>query len=174
MVRTAGEPGPLVAPLTATVRAALPELPAYKVFPVAELVDRSLQARRFVMVLLTAFAAAALLLACVGAYGAASQAVAQRTRGIGVRMALGASPHSGMRLVLAEGMRLSAAGTAAGVLASLGLTRLLRGLLFGVQPLDPAAFVIAALSLAAITLIACYIPARRATSIDALVALRHE
>lgn len=173
MVRTAGEPGPLVAPLTATVRAALPELPAYKVFPVAELVDRSLQARRFVMVLLTAFAAAALLLACVGAYGAASQAVAQRTRGIGVRMALGASPHSGMRLVLAEGMRLSAAGTA-GVLASLGLTRLLRGLLFGVQPLDPAAFVIAALSLAAITLIACYIPARRATSIDALVALRHE
>jgi len=138
------------------------------------LVSRSAAERGFVMWLLAGFAAAALLLAAVGVYGTVSQAVAQRTREIGVRMALGSSPGEALLLVLGNGMRMAAWGIAIGGLAAAELTRLMRKLLFEVQPLDPVAFAGAALVLVLVAAAACYGPARRATRIDPLAALRQE
>jgi ABC-type antimicrobial peptide transport system permease subunit len=127
-----------------------------------------------VMLLLSGFALAALLLAGVGIYGTVSQAVVQRTQEIGLRMALGASPSVALWLVFQQGIRLVAAGIAAGSLVAVGLTQLMRKLLFEVRPLDPAAFVGAAIALAGFAALACYVPARRATRVDPLVALRQD
>jgi putative ABC transport system permease protein len=126
------------------------------------------------MWLLSGFAAAALLLAGVGIYGTVSQTVVQRTQEIGVRMALGASPRQALWLVFANGLRLTAAGIAAGAIAGSALTRLIGKLLFEVNPLDPVAFAAAALILAVFAALACYIPARRATRVEPLSALRQE
>ncbi len=174
VVRTAADPAPLVGALGAAVRAAVPGLPVYDVSPMRELVAASTAQRRFLMGLLAAFAAAALLLAALGVYGIAAQAVVQRTREIGLRMALGASPAAALRLVLADGLRAILPGLAAGAAAAAGLTRAMRGALFAVSPLDPLSFAAAALVLGACALLACYAPARRATRVDPLVALRHD
>jgi ABC-type antimicrobial peptide transport system permease subunit len=139
-----------------------------------ELIDRSTAQRRFVMSLLTAFAAAALLLAALGVFGAVSQAVAQRTREIGLRMALGSTPAEAVRLVFRDGMRFAVIGVAFGIAIAAALARVLRTLLFEVQPLDPAAFAGASLVLLMFAALACYLPARRATRIDPLLALRAE
>ncbi|SPF56018.1 membrane hypothetical protein [Candidatus Sulfopaludibacter sp. SbA4] len=149
-------------------------VPAYNVYPMEALVERSTAERRFVMLLLTGFAIAALLLAGVGIYGTVAQSVAHRTQEIGLRMALGASPGVAMWLVFAQGVRLTAAGIAAGSMVAWGLTRWMRGLLFEVRPLDPAAFLGAAITLAGFAALACYVPARRATRVDPLVALRQD
>jgi len=137
-------------------------------------ISGSLAERRFTMLVLIVFAATALLLAAVGIYGVMSYAVTRRTHELGIRVALGSSRREIVGLVLRQGMRLTAIGLAGGLLAALALTRLMAGLLYGVRPADPATLAAVALLLGGIALLACYIPARRATAVDPVVALRRE
>jgi putative ABC transport system permease protein len=174
VVRTAAGLAPPASTLSAAVRSVNAGLPTYNVYLMQALVDRSTAQRRFVMMLLTGFAIAALLLAGVGIYGTVSQSVVQRTQEIGLRMALGASPGAALWLVFRQGVRLTVAGILAGSVAALGLTRMMRGLLFEVRPLDPTAFLGAAVTLAGFAALACYVPARRATRVDPLIALRQD
>jgi putative ABC transport system permease protein len=173
-IRTRTDAAAMVETLAATIRGVDPEIPTYNEFVMESLVERSTVERRFVMTLLTGFALGALLLAAVGIYGTISQAVAQRTQEIGVRMALGASPVSVLALVFGEGMRLAAAGLAAGWIAAAALSGLMRSLLFEVKPLDPLVFGAGAAVLAVFAMLACYVPARRATRVDPMIALRQE
>ena len=126
------------------------------------------------MALLGGFAALALILAGLGIYSVLAYTVAQRTREIGVRVALGAERYDVLRLVVGDGLRLTLVGIAAGSAAALGLTRLMTDLLYAVRPGDPLTFVAGAIILAATALLACYLPARRAARIDPMMALRHE
>jgi predicted permease len=173
VIRTATDPSALASTLFAKVRVD-PAMPAYNLFLMQDLVDRSTVERKFIMLLLSGFAGAALLLAAVGVYGTVAQTVAQRTSEIGLRMALGASPTAALYLVFRDGLRLTLAGMILGGASAAVLTRLMRNLLFEIRPLDASAFALASLALAAIALLACYIPARRATRIDPLAALRQE
>jgi putative ABC transport system permease protein len=129
---------------------------------------------RFAMILLAAFAAIAILLGAVGIYGVIAYAVSQRTREIGVRMALGATPRDALALVLARGGILTVIGIVLGTVAALGATRMLAGLLYGISPTDPMTFTVVPVLLALVALVACYLPARRATRVDPTVALRAE
>jgi len=138
------------------------------------LVDRSIWDRRLYGTMFTLFAGIALLLAAIGVYGVVAYAVAQRTREIGVRVALGADKGDVLRLVVGRGLGLTAAGVALGVLGAAGFTRVLRSQLYGVSPFDPLSFVLTTLLLVAVTLLASYVPARRAMKVDPMVALRHE
>jgi predicted permease len=137
-------------------------------------VARSISSQRFSLILLGAFAGLALLLAGIGIYGVLSYLVEQRTREIGVRMALGAQRLDVLRLVLGDGARMTMVGAFIGLVAALGLTRLMTSLLFGVRPTDPVTFAAVAVLLCGIALFACYIPARRAAKVDPMVALRYE
>jgi predicted permease len=139
-----------------------------------EVVSDSLAARRFSMILLAAFAALALLLSSIGIYGVISYVVGQRTHEIGIRMALGAQRNDILRLVLGGGTQLALTGVGIGIVAALGLTRLMSKLLYGVSATDPFTFAAVALILTIVAVAACYIPARRAMKVDPLVALRHE
>jgi ABC-type antimicrobial peptide transport system permease subunit len=139
-----------------------------------QIVSRSLAERRFAMLVLAMFAATALLLAGVGIYGVMSYAVTRRVREIGIRSALGASRQEIVGLVLRQGMRVAGIGMAAGLVAAVALTRLMSALLYGVSPADPLTLVAVTVLLGAIALLACYIPARRATAVDPLIALRSE
>ena len=130
--------------------------------------------QRLLMVLLGAFAGLALVLAAVGVYSVTSFSVAQRTHEIGLRMALGAEKGDLVGMIIAKGIRLAVTGTAIGLAGAIGFMRLLSSQLFGVKPTDPATFVSVALLLTCIALLARYIPARRATKVDPMVALRHE
>jgi ABC-type antimicrobial peptide transport system permease subunit len=134
----------------------------------------SIARERFNMLLLTIFAALALALAAVGIYGLVSYAVSQRTHEIGVRVAVGAQRRDVLRLILRDGAKLALFGTAIGIVAAFGLTRLMASLLFEVKPTDPATFVTVAGLLCLVALLACYIPARRAMKVDPMVALRYE
>ena len=136
--------------------------------------SRSLALRNFMRLLLGAFASLALLLAAIGIYGVISYAVSQRTREIGVRMALGATPGGMLRLILGESLQLIFFGVVIGVAAALGLTRMLASMLYGISSTDPLIFVSVTTLLVVIALAACLIPARRAMRIDPMVALRHE
>ncbi|HEY6290770.1 MAG TPA: ABC transporter permease [Terriglobia bacterium] len=166
--------------LTRTVRRVTGEMNheslVYGVQTMEEILVDSLAGRRFSMILLSAFAALAVLLASVGIYGVISYLVGQRTHEIGVRMALGAERGDVMRLVLGQGTRLTLTGVGAGLLAALGLTRLLTkySLLFGVSATDPVTFGAVAMLLVLVSLAACYLPARRAMKVDPMVALRYE
>jgi predicted permease len=142
--------------------------------PMTKLVADSVARHRFNALLTGLFAAVALLLASVGIFGVLNYAVAQRTQEIGLRVALGAQTRDVLRLVLGQGLRLILFGLAVGLTASLALTRVLAGMLFGVTPTDPLTFVAVSFLLASVALLACYIPARRATKVDPLVALRYE
>jgi putative ABC transport system permease protein len=139
-----------------------------------QIISGSLAERRFTMLLLIIFAATALLLAAVGIYGVMSYTVTRRTHELGIRTTLGASRGEIVGLVLHQGMKLAAIGMAAGLVAALALTRLMAGLLYGVRPADPATLAAVTLLLGGIALLACYIPARRATAVDPVVALRCE
>jgi putative ABC transport system permease protein len=174
VLRTDAEPETLVGAVRREVRALDPELALSHVGTMEGLVEGSAGQSRYRMTIFGAFAAVALLLAAVGIYGVTAYAVGQRTREIGIRVALGAKPADVVRLVVEQGMGPSLVGIALGVGASLALTRFVSSLLYGVDGTDPATFVAVVLLLAGVALAACYIPARRALRVDPLVALRHE
>jgi len=149
-------------------------LPVFNVRTMDQVIVESSSDTRFEALLLGTFAGLALLLAAVGIYGVMSYLVAQRTQELGIRMALGAQPFDVLRLVIGRGVALTVAGLAIGLVAAFAITRLLSKLLFGVSATDPVTFFSVALLLGIVALAACYIPARRATRIDPLVALRYE
>jgi putative ABC transport system permease protein len=150
------------------------DLPIYDVKTMAQRLDRSLEQRRSGVVVLVVFASAALLLAAMGLYGVMAYTMGQRTREIGIRMALGAQRRDVLRLVVRQGMTMALAGAAAGMVGALAVTRLLEGLLYGVKPDDAQTLAAGTLLLCAVALVACYLPAVRATRVDPVVALRHE
>lgn len=150
------------------------ELVVYSPEPLNQIVAQSIGQKRFAMTLLAVFAGIALLLASVGIYGVLSYLVGQRTQEIGVRMALGAQRWHVLRLVMNDGARMTLVGLGIGVVAALGLARLLSHMLFGIRPTDPITFLAVAMVLCSIALLACYIPAHRAMRVDPTVALRYE
>jgi predicted lysophospholipase L1 biosynthesis ABC-type transport system permease subunit len=139
-----------------------------------EVIADSLARQRFLMILLAAFAATALMLASIGLYGVISYLVGQRTQELGVRIALGAGRKDILRLIVNHGMKMALAGVTIGLIAAFGLTRLLSEMLYGVSATDPATFAVIALLLAAVALLACFVPAWRATRVDPITALRQE
>lgn len=174
LVRTSGDPLALVSAVRGELQKMDPELPMGAVATMDQLLADSLSRSRFTMLLLGIFAAVALLLAAVGIYGLIAYSVTQRTQELGIRIALGAQRRDVLRLVLAEGTRLTLLGVAIGILAALALSRLLATLLFGVSATDPLTFAGVAVLLAFVALLACFMPAHRATRVDPLVALRYE
>jgi len=174
VVRTTVEPANLAVPVRAALRAAEKDLLIEDVMTMNRRMQNSIAPQRLNLVLLASFAFIALLLAAVGIYGVMAEAVTQRTQEIGIRMALGAQVKDVLALVLRNGMTLALIGVAIGLAGALWLTRLMSKLLFGVSPTDAATFVVVAVILLAVAFVACYIPARRASKVDPLVALRYE
>ncbi len=174
VVRTAGDPHALTAAIREQVLAVDPNQPVYDVKTMEERVALTLETRRFAVVLLSIFGALALLLAAIGLYGVLAFAVSQRTREIGIHMALGARARDVLFMVIKQGMSLVLVGVVLGVAGAYALTRTIRSLLFEVGPTDSLTFLIVPLLLAVVGFIACYVPARRATKVDPLVALRYE
>jgi putative ABC transport system permease protein len=156
------------------VKALDPNLPVSNVRMMHEVVAQSLAARRFVLLLFSLFAGLALLLATVGLYGVLTASVSQRTRELGVRIALGATARDISRLILGQGLRLVLSGIVIGLISAFALQRVIGKLLFGVSPTDPLTFIVISLLLIAVALLACWTPARRATKVDPLTALRSE
>jgi len=156
------------------VSAIEPNEPVNQVDTMNERLSNSVAGRRFQTLLLGVFAAVGLVIATVGIYGVISYAVSQRTQEIGIRMALGAQTSDVLRMVVGQGMRLALIGVAVGGAASLALTRVMKNLLFNVSATDPATFALIVLLLVGVAFIASYIPARRATKVDPLIALRSE
>ena len=174
VLRTEKEPLALVAAARNELRELDPEQPMAAISTMDELLAGSLSRSRFTMIVLGVFAALALVLACVGIYGVIAYSVTQRTQEFGIRMALGANRRDVFRLVLGQGTRLTLLGIGIGIVAALIVTRLMATLLFGVSATDPLTFAAVALLLGFVALAACYIPARRATRVDPIVALRYE
>jgi putative ABC transport system permease protein len=174
LVTTDGEPLPLAAAVRAKIRALDSMAAVTKVSTVEEELGDSMANRQFQALLLAMFAALALVLAAVGIFGLMYQTVARRTHEIGVRMALGADAGDLVAMVLRHGLMLTGTGVVLGVLGALALSRMIRGLLFGVGPADPLSYLAAVLSLGGASLVACWLPARRATRVDPMVALRYE
>jgi putative ABC transport system permease protein len=174
VVRTDGDPQALAGAFRRELQEVDKELPLYDVRTMDQLISRSVSEPRFNMVLLAVFAGLALALASIGVYGVIAYSVEERTREIGIRMAMGAQADDVLKLVLRQGAALIAIGLSLGLAASLALTRVISSFLFGVTATDPATFAGTALALGAVALLACYIPARRATKVDPMVALRYE
>jgi putative ABC transport system permease protein len=174
IARTDADPARLTSPLREAVRAIDPSLAVSRIKLLSDLVSASLAPRRFVVTLLGIFAGLALLMAVIGLYGVISYSVTQRTQEIGIRMALGAQASEVLGLVIGQGMQLAGIGAAIGLMASLAFSRLLKNQLFQVSAFDPLTFLITALVLVTAALLATYIPARRATRVDPMEALRYE
>ena len=174
VVRTAAAPLSIAGAVRGAIRGLDPELPAPRLRTIGEVVDAQLAERRFQLTLVLIFAASALLLAAIGVYGVVSHTVARRTNEIGIRMALGASRWEVRLMVARQGLAPVAAGLAAGLAGAAAVARLASGFLFGVSPADPPTFAAVAVVLLTAALAACYLPARRATRVDPLTALRYE
>lgn len=173
-IRTSQDPHTLTPAVREILRSLAPDLPLRAPKTMDELVSESVVGHRFPTILISLFGGIALLIAAVGVYGVISYSVAQRTHEIGIRVALGASRGRILRMVLTRGLRLAAIGAVVGLIASHWLTALLRDQLYGITPSDPATLVGATIVLLLVALVACWIPARRATHVDPLVALRYE
>jgi ABC-type antimicrobial peptide transport system permease subunit len=171
---TSSDPAALAGAMTREVHAVDPNVPVYEIRTMQDRLHQSLARPRFSMTMLVAFAAFALLLAAVGIYGVISYLVTQGTHDIGVRIALGAQPRNIRGMVVRQGLELTAIGVAAGLVGAFLLTRVMSSLLFGVSATDAATFVAVAVFLAAVALLASYIPALRATRVDPMIALRDE
>jgi putative ABC transport system permease protein len=174
VVRTSSQPENMVAAVRNELRAIDPNIPLSAFSTMPQLISRSVAPRRFSMLLLAVFATVALVLATVGIYGVMSYSVTQRTREIGIRMALGAERSDVLRLVLKGGIALALVGVGAGLVGAFLLTRWMTTLLFGVTPTDAATFLLVSIGLIAVAFVACLVPARRATKVDPLIALRYE
>ncbi|HXI21454.1 MAG TPA: ABC transporter permease, partial [Gemmatimonadales bacterium] len=174
VLRTAGDPDALSLLLAKTIRETDPQVPVGRIRSMSSVLGESLAFQRFLMLLLTLFAGLAIVLAAVGLYGVMSYLVTQRTGEIGIRMALGARGAEVRRMVLGRGLRLTGLGVGAGLIGAAGLTRLLGSQLYGVEALDPGTFGLVAAVLLGVGLLACYLPARRATLVDPIVALKNE
>ena len=174
VIRTTASPTSLVPAVRQAVRDVDPYQPLSSIRTMDEVLDRVTAQRRMGMILLTAFAALALLLAALGIYGVLSFFVVQHTREIGIRMALGAQRGNVLRLVVRQGMLLALVGITVGLTGAFALTRVMASLLYGVSATDPVTFVGVPLLLAGVALVACYVPARRAAKVDPMVALRYE
>jgi putative ABC transport system permease protein len=177
-VRADAVAGPESAGLIAGIRRAVrevdPEQPVYDIRTMEQRLSHSIAPQRFIALLLSLFAALAMILAALGIYGVMSYSVTQRTHELGIRMALGARPSDLLGLVIRQGMKLALAGMAIGLATALALTRLMKEMLFGVQPADPLTFAAIGFLLTGVAFAACYLPARRATKVDPLIALRRE
>ena len=174
VLRTRGETPALVRQIAAAVRAIDPEIRLGDASTVDQDITRSMQGQRFMMQLLTSFALLALILAAIGLYGVIAYTVSQRTREMGIRIALGARPVSVIRLVLAQGLGVTCIGVILGLASAAAATRLIRNLLFGVGPLDPGTFAVVGVLLGVVALVAAYVPARRVSRVDPVIALRAE
>lgn len=174
VVRTRQSPSSLLGALQAELRAVDPDLPLYDVSPMAAVVDGSVSQRRFSMLLLALFASVAVVLASLGIYGVIAYTVTQRTRELGIRMALGARQVDVLGLMVGQGMRLTLVGVGVGLVLALGLGRLLGALLYGVKAHDPLTFAGVAVLLVGVALMATWLPARRATQVDPALTLRAE
>ena len=174
VVRTEGDPAALAVAAQSAVREVDASRAAANVKPMETLLSESVAQPRFYAQLLTGFACVALLLAAVGVYGVMSYTVTQRTHEIGIRMALGARGGDVVKMVVGQGMALALAGVAVGLAAAFALTRVMSSLLYGVSATDPLTFALIALLITTVALLACLIPARRATKVDPMIALRYE
>jgi putative ABC transport system permease protein len=174
LVRTDADPRAVQSLVRSMVRDVDPDLPIFDLTTMTKAVSDSVAQPRFYMLLLGTFAAIALLLAALGIYGVIAYAVSQRTRELGIRVALGATRENIIRLVIAEGVSLAGMGVLLGVLASMALTRALASLMFGVGKLDPVTLAAAPVMLMAVALLGCYLPARRAARVDPVIAMRSE
>jgi putative ABC transport system permease protein len=173
-VRTTADPAGIAATLRGRVADVDKALAVARLQTMTTVLNRSVAPRRASMMLLAAFGSLAALLACIGIYGVLSYTVTQRAQEIGVRIALGASSGDVLRLVIGQGMKLTLTGVALGLAAAFGLTRLMASLLYGTSATDPLTFSVIALVLTGVALAACFVPARRATKVDPMVALRYE
>jgi putative ABC transport system permease protein len=174
MVRTQSDPSAFVGSLRNEMRALSKDVPVFSVQTMTDRIGGQLSAERMIAVVLSIFGGIALLLAAIGVYGLTAYSVAQRNREIGIRMALGAERKDILKLIVRQGFALVLFGTSVGLLLSLAFTRLLQTLLFGVSPTDPLTFGMILALMLVVGLLACYLPARRATKVDPLVALRYE
>lgn len=174
VIRTSVEPTSLVAAVRQVIHEIDPGQPVMNVRTMDQVLGEQMAQRRLGMLLLTAFAALALLMASLGIYGVLSYFVAQRTPEIGVRMALGAQPRDVLKLVIGQGMRLTVLGVVIGLVGAFALTRLMKSLLFGVSSTDPVTFALIAVLLTVVALFACYVPARRATKVSPMIVLRDQ
>jgi putative ABC transport system permease protein len=174
VVRTSGEPTTQVSALRGTLATIDPNVPIYDIGTVDELLSNSLGSRRFTMFLIGAFAAVALLLACVGLFGVMAYLVSQRTHEIGVRLALGARPGDVFRLIIGRGMALASIGSGLGLAGAWAIGRFLGSMLYQIKPSDPITLACAPLLLLVVAFLACYVPALRAMRVDPMVALRYE
>ena len=168
------DPSSIPAEVREQVQSVNPELPVYGAQTLADALSASLAARRFLMEMVACFAATALLLAALGIYGVISYIVSERTRDIGIRLALGAQRENILGMVLRQGLGLAISGAVVGLVAALIASHLMAGLLYGVRPTDPLTFIGVTLLLTVVALAACYIPARRAMRINPLIALRYD
>jgi putative ABC transport system permease protein len=174
VVRASSDPETLVGAVRQEIRALDRNLPLYEIKTMNEVIGDSLTRSRFITLLLFGFACLALILAAIGIYGVMAYGVTQRTQEIGIRMALGAGRGDVLKMVLWQGMKMTFSGVVIGLVTAFALSRLIANLLFGVSASDPITYVLVALILSLVALLACYMPARRATKTDPLVALRYE